>query len=68
MYIPIWYQKGVSDLNLLHLTGYGIKIKTNKLKTRSELSVTDGRDNYEESKSYKFSPRKIFYNLVISFQ
>ena len=52
-------------MNLLHLTGYGIKIKTNRLKTRSELSVTDGRDNYEESKSYKFSPRKIPFDTII---
>jgi hypothetical protein len=34
-------------LNILHLGGYGVKVKVNNLKLRSELAITDGREDYK---------------------
>ena len=53
-------------MNLLHLSGYGIKIKTNNLKKRSELIITNGRDKYTTKQEiHNFSPRKFPYDLIL---
>ena len=39
---------GGEALNPLHLTGYGVKIKVKNLRSRSDLHVTDGRDNFRQ--------------------
>jgi len=53
-------------LNPLHLTGYGVKVKTNNLKTRSELQITDGREDLKtEQTTYQFRPRRIPHDSII---
>ena len=53
-------------MNPLHLTGYGVKVKVNSLKSNSELFVTDGRDDYKNApSSYMFKPRRISYDSII---
>jgi len=53
-------------MNILHLTGYGVKVKVKNLRSRSELTVTDGRENYRSKPAtYTFRPRKIPYDTII---
>jgi CRISPR-associated protein Cas1 len=53
-------------LNPLHLTGYGVKIRVKNMRSRSDLHVTDGRDNFsEDEKTYSFRPRRIPYDSII---
>lgn len=53
-------------MNLLHLTGYGVKVKVNNLKSHSELQVTDGREDLKtEPLKYTFRPRRIPYDSII---
>ncbi len=55
-----------NNINLLHLTGYGVKVKVNNLKYSSELEVTGGRDSYRnQSTTQTFRPRKIPYDTII---
>jgi CRISPR-associated protein Cas1 len=53
-------------MNPLHLHGYGVKIKVKNLRSRSDLTVTDGRDGLrEELSEYTFRPRRIPYDSII---
>jgi CRISPR-associated protein Cas1 len=53
-------------MNPLHLSGYGVKIKVKHLRSRSDLYVTDGRDNLpNEPSTYTFRPRRIPYDSII---
>lgn len=53
-------------MNCLHLTGYGIKLKVSKLKAKSQLEITNGRDSIKDNQTnYVFSPRKIPYDTII---
>ena len=53
-------------MNLLHLKSFGVKVKVNKVKSRSELQITDGRDTYKEKQhTYFFSPRKMLYDTLL---
>ena len=53
-------------MNSLHLTGYGVKVKTNNLKSRSELAITDGREDLKtETATHSFRPRRIPYDSII---
>jgi len=53
-------------MNPLHLSGYGVKIKVKNLRSRSDLHVTDGRDNFRgEPSTYTFRPRRIQYDSII---
>lgn len=53
-------------LNVLHLTGYGVKIKVSNLRSRSQLTITDGRENYRNKPAtYTFRPRKNPYDTII---
>jgi len=53
-------------LNPLHLSGYGVKIKVQNLRSRSDLDVTDGRDGFDKKpESYSFRPRRIPYDSII---
>jgi CRISPR-associated protein Cas1 len=62
---PYYHTRGLS-LNILNLNGYGIRIKTNNLKKRANLDITDGKDNYKsKSQTYEFSPRKITYDTIL---
>jgi CRISPR-associated protein Cas1 len=50
----------------LHLSGYGVKIKVQNLRSRSDLDVTDGRDGFDKRpESYSFRPRRIPYDSII---
>jgi CRISPR-associated protein Cas1 len=53
-------------MNPLHLSGYGVKIKVKNLRSRSDLHVTDGRDNFDQQQStYTFRPRRIPHDSII---
>lgn len=53
-------------MNLLHLTGYGIRVRTENLKTHSELSITNGREDLTtEREAYRFRPRRMPYDTII---
>ena len=47
------------------MSGYGVKIRVQNLKTSSELEVTDGRKDGEESKTMRFRPRHFPYSSVL---
>ena len=51
-------------MNPLHLSGYGVKIRVENLKSRSELEITDGR---EEQRIFdnRFRPRRFPYSSII---
>ena len=50
----------------LHLTGYGVKVKVNNLHSRSELSVTDGREDFKtEPSTHSFRPRRVPHDSII---
>jgi CRISPR-associated protein Cas1 len=53
-------------LNPLHLSGYGVKIKVENMRSRSNLHVTNGRADFnEDQKTYSFRPRRIPYDSII---
>jgi len=53
-------------MNILHLTGYGVKIKVSNMRSRSQLTITDGRENYRNKPAtYTFRPRKNPYDTII---
>ena len=53
-------------MNVLHLSGYGVKIKTEHLKMHSELSITDGKgDPTTERETYRFRPRRLPYDTIL---
>jgi len=53
-------------MNPLHLSGYGVKIKVKNMRSRSDLHVTDGRDNFDQQQStYTFRPRRIPHDSII---
>ena len=53
-------------MNPLHLSGYGVKIKVENLRSRSDLHVTDGREDFrQEQSTYTFRPRRIPYDSII---
>jgi len=53
-------------MNPLHLSGYGVKIKVTNLRSRSDLHVTDGREDFrQEQSTYTFRPRRISYDSII---
>lgn len=52
-------------MNPLHLSGYGVKIRVEGLRSRSQLEVTDGRDWHKEPSTSKFRPRRFPYTSII---
>jgi len=52
-------------LNPLHLSGWGVKIRVRNLKSRSELEVTDGREDDKHESTLRFRPRRFPYSSVI---
>jgi len=53
-------------IDVLQLTGYGVKLRVHNLKSRSELQVTDRQSNLKDNPLlYTFSPRKIPYGTII---
>ena len=52
-------------MNPLHLSGWGVKIRVRNLKSRSELEVTDGREDDKHESTLRFRPRRFPYSSVI---
>ncbi len=52
-------------MNPLHLCGYGVKIKVRNLRTRSDIVITDGRQDGKEGNTQTFRPRRIPYDSII---
>jgi len=52
-------------LNPLHLSGYGIKIKVDNMRPKSQLVVEDGRQDFKKGQTFKFRPRKIPHDSII---
>jgi CRISPR-associated protein Cas1 len=52
-------------MNPLLLSGYGVRIKVDGMRPRSELVVVDGREDFKDGVSYSFRPRKISYDSII---
>jgi CRISPR-associated protein Cas1 len=52
-------------LNPLHLSGYGVKLRVRNLATRSELEITDGREDDKPFRTIAFRPRRFPYGSII---
>lgn len=52
-------------MNLLHLSGWGVKIRVQNLRSRSDLEVIDGREDGKQSSSLRFRPRRFPYSSII---
>ena len=53
-------------MNPLLLSGYGVKIKVNNMRSRSDLHISNGRDNFgRDLETYSFRPRQIPYDSII---
>ncbi len=52
-------------MNPLHLSGWGVKIRANNLKSRSELEVINGREDGRAESSNGFRPRRFPYSSII---
>jgi CRISPR-associated protein Cas1 len=52
-------------MNMLHLSGYGVKLRVRNLKSRSEMEVTNGRDFNKGYSTYMFRPRRFPYSSVV---
>jgi len=53
------------ELNPLHLSGWGVKIRVRNLTSRSELEITDGREDDKRESAYRFRPRRFPYSSII---
>jgi CRISPR-associated protein Cas1 len=52
-------------MNPLHLSGYGVKVRVRNLATRSELDVTNGRDDDRQYSVSAFGPRRFPYSSLV---
>jgi len=52
-------------MNPLHLSGWGVKIRVRNLRSRSELEVTDGREDGRTGSVYIFRPRRFRHSSII---
>jgi CRISPR-associated protein Cas1 len=52
-------------LNPLHLSGWGIKIRVQNLRSRSELEITNGREDDRAESMQRFRPRRFPYTSII---
>jgi len=52
-------------MNPLHLSGYGVKLRVRNLKSRSELELTDGRQDDKVPAPLSFRPRRFPYSSII---
>jgi CRISPR-associated protein Cas1 len=55
----------VSEMNPLHLSGWGVKIRVRNMRSRSDLEITDGREDDKHESSYRFRPRRFPYTSII---
>ena len=52
-------------MNPLHLSGYGVKIRVRDLNSRSELEITNGREDDRPHSTFAFRPRRFPHSSVI---
>jgi CRISPR-associated protein Cas1 len=52
-------------LNPLHLSGWGVKIRVQNLRSRSELEITNGREDDRAELMQHFRPRRFPYTSII---
>jgi CRISPR-associated protein Cas1 len=52
-------------LNPLHLSGWGVKIRVQSLHSKSELEITNGREDDREESVQRFRPRRFPYTSII---
>jgi CRISPR-associated protein Cas1 len=52
-------------MNPLHLSGWGVKLRVNNLRSRSELEVTNGREDNRAESTHRFRPRRFPYSSII---
>ena len=52
-------------MNPLFLSGYGVKIKVQNMRSRSDLHITDGRESFNQPETYSARPRRLPYDSII---
>lgn len=52
-------------MNPLHLSGWGVKMRVRNLRSRSELEVTDGREDDRAGLAVRFRPRRFPYTSIV---
>jgi hypothetical protein len=52
-------------MNLLHLSGWGVKVRVKNLQARSELEIFDGREDDKAPSVLRFRPRRFPYSSVV---
>lgn len=52
-------------MNPLHLYGWGVKVTVQDLKSRSWLTVTDGREDAKRAVTTRFKPRSLPYSSIV---
>jgi CRISPR-associated protein Cas1 len=52
-------------LNPLHLSGWGVKIRVQNLRSKSELEITNGPEDDREESVQRFRPRRFPYTSII---
>jgi CRISPR-associated protein Cas1 len=52
-------------MNPLHLSGWGVKIRIRNLRSRSELQITNGREDGRAESTHRFRPRHFPYSSII---
>jgi CRISPR-associated protein Cas1 len=52
-------------MNPLHLSGWGIEIRVQNLRSRSELEITNGREDNRAESMHRFRPRRFPYTSII---
>jgi CRISPR-associated protein Cas1 len=52
-------------LNPLHLSGWGVTIRVQNLRCRSELEITNGREDDRAGSTQRFRPRRFPYTSII---
>ena len=52
-------------MNPLHLSGWGVKIRVQNLRSRSELEIANGREDDRTESMHRFRPRRFPYTSII---
>jgi CRISPR-associated protein Cas1 len=52
-------------LNSLHLSGWGVKIRVQNLRSRSDLEIANGREDDRAESTHRFRPRRFPYGSII---
>jgi CRISPR-associated protein Cas1 len=52
-------------MNPFHLSGWGVKVRVQNLQSRSELEITNGREDDKAESTCRFRPRRFPYSSII---